>query len=180
MKVSVINKNFYIVQSITVIRLLLTFTFLFFYLIDLTILAISVFIIAGITDILDGWIARKLNGCSDFGCYFDVSIDFFLILSAFISFVIDGIYPYWVIIIICFVFLQFILTSKFKILIYDPVGKYWLVFLIIVTIITLVFPYYYVYYIMIIAIISYSIVSLISRIKFLYKLKINSKRKNSI
>lgn len=179
MKVNAINKNFYVVQSITVIRILLAFAFLYFYFINLTILAISVFIVAGITDILDGWVARKLNECSDFGCYFDVSTDFFLVLIAFISFVIDGIYPYWVIIIICFVFLQFILTSKFKILIYDPVGKYWLVFLIIVSTITLIFPYNYVYFIMLTAIITYTIVSLTFRINVLYKLTKKSKKKRS-
>ena len=176
MKAYTISKNFYLVQSITTIRFLLAFTFLFFYFINLTILAISVFIMAGITDILDGWVARKLNECSDFGCYFDVSIDFFLIIIAFISFVIDGIYPFWIIIIICFVFLQFILTSKSKVLIFDPIGKYWFLFLIIVVIITLLFPYYYVYYIIILIIISTTVISLTFRVHFLYKLTKNSNK----
>ena len=176
MKVNAINKNFYIVQSITAIRFLFAFIFLFLYFINLTILTISVFLVAVFTDILDGRVARKLNECSDFGCYLDVSADFLLILIAFISFVIDGIYPFWVIIIICFVFLQFILTSKLKVLIYDPIGKYWFLFLIIVVIITLIFPYNYVYYSIIFTIISYTVVSLIFRINFLYKLTKNSKK----
>lgn len=180
MKVNAINKNFYVVQSITTIRFLLAFTFLFFYFMNLTILTISIFLLAVFTDILDGRVARKLDECSDFGCYFDVSTDFLLILIAFISLVIDGIYPFWVIIIICFVFLQFILTSKLKVLIYDPLGKYWFLFLIIVIIITLIFPYNYVYYTIIFTIISYTVVSLTFRINFIYKLTKNSKNSKLI
>ena len=50
-------------------------------------LALIVFMIASITDALDGKIARKHDVVSKFGIFFDPLADKFLVLSAFYSFI---------------------------------------------------------------------------------------------
>lgn len=63
--------------------------------------ALAIFITAGITDIIDGYLARRLKVESSFGKMLDPAADKILILSAFISFVtMDLIYLWMVIIII--------------------------------------------------------------------------------
>jgi len=69
-------------------------------------LALLIFVIAAITDYLDGAIARKLNIVSNFGKLFDPLADKLLTMAAFVSFVeILGpngrpIFPAWAIILI--------------------------------------------------------------------------------
>ena len=52
-----------------------------------------IFIISEITDLLDGIAARKLNEVSDFGKLFDPFADTFMQITCFLCFVIDGIFP---------------------------------------------------------------------------------------
>ena len=159
------NKNFccYIPHILTSLRIVFTFSFIFVYFIDIISLALFLFIFAVVTDILDGIIARKLGVCSTFGSYFDVTADFFLIISAFIVFVIDGFYPYWLLILIGFMFLQFLLSSRYKKLIYDPVGKFLFLLLIIIVFITFISADPLVCGISCITFIGFCIVSLITR-----------------
>ena len=53
----------------------------------------AIFIGAEITDMLDGMIARKRNETSDFGKLFDPFADTLLQISCFLCFVLDGIFP---------------------------------------------------------------------------------------
>ena len=63
--------------------------------------ALAIFIAAGITDIIDGYLARRLKVESNMGKMLDPMADKILILSAFISFVtMDLIYAWMVILII--------------------------------------------------------------------------------
>ncbi len=63
--------------------------------------ALAIFIAAGITDIIDGYLARRLGVESSMGKMLDPMADKILILSAFISFVtMDLIYAWMVILII--------------------------------------------------------------------------------
>ncbi|MFC1483911.1 CDP-diacylglycerol--glycerol-3-phosphate 3-phosphatidyltransferase [Candidatus Neomarinimicrobiota bacterium] len=63
--------------------------------------ALAIFVVAGITDILDGYLARKLQVESKVGKMLDPVADKILVLSAFISFVtMDLIYLWMVILII--------------------------------------------------------------------------------
>lgn len=80
-------------NSLTVLRLFLTIGFviyaqkagLFAYA-----LAVALFVIAAITDFLDGYIARKYNLFTNFGKIMDPIADKFLVLSAFFVFMIKG------------------------------------------------------------------------------------------
>jgi CDP-diacylglycerol--glycerol-3-phosphate 3-phosphatidyltransferase/cardiolipin synthase len=166
-----IDFNKKIPSLISILRIILAIIFLFLFLNDELVLSFSIFIIAIFTDGLDGYLARKFNAISFFGAYLDVIADFILIILAFVAFVLKGIYPYWIIFLIIMVFAQFILTSQFKMLVYDPIGKYYGVFLfvcVLITIITPVFIYSFLFNIIVI----FTFLSLLSRyIFFILKIK---------
>lgn len=62
---------------------------------------LAVFIIASITDLLDGWSARKLGQESEFGKFLDPLADKFLVIATLVSFVIiDPLIPLWMILVI--------------------------------------------------------------------------------
>ena len=90
-------------------RIFLVPVFLYFLFSDLShgkILALIIFLIASITDILDGKIARKYNLISKFGIFFDPLADKILILSAFYAFmfipILSTTVKLWMIILISF------------------------------------------------------------------------------
>lgn len=61
------------------------------------IVALIVFIVAAITDALDGYLARNIYGCTDFGKLMDPLADKVLTAAAFIGFVAMGIMPAWMV-----------------------------------------------------------------------------------
>ena len=68
-------------NTITSIRILCSITLLFCVLLSPTFYAL--YILAGLTDIMDGWIARKTNTASEFGAKLDTFADFtFLTICA--------------------------------------------------------------------------------------------------
>ena len=160
-----INKLILVPTGITASRIVLSVLFLDLLINNAKILAITVFLLAIITDAFDGYSARKLGVDSNYGAYFDIVADFILVLVAFLTFIIIGIYPYWLLLLIILVFLQFILTSKLNVLVYDPVGKYYGAFLFAVILVTLISPPNF-YSILLIVTVLFTIVSLISRYLF--------------
>ncbi len=76
------------------------------------------------TDLLDGYLARRFGLSSKFGTYFDVTTDFILVFCMFLTFNSKGFVPDWVLVLITFVFAQFVITSVYLDEIYDLVGKY--------------------------------------------------------
>jgi CDP-diacylglycerol--glycerol-3-phosphate 3-phosphatidyltransferase len=90
----------HIPNILTVGRLVITVVFLWLILYapttgkdkpaDLLLLAFILFLIAGLSDIVDGYIARKYNATSKFGRTVDPLADKFLVCGAFICFAIVG------------------------------------------------------------------------------------------
>lgn len=100
-------------NKLTILRILLVPFFVYFLLAkDLDcnyLIAIIVFVIASITDMLDGKIARKYNLITDFGKFADPLADKILVISAFVCFVQLGIMGAIPVIIV--LFREFCVTS---------------------------------------------------------------------
>ena len=63
-------------------------------------IALAIFIIASLTDMLDGKIARKYNLVTNFGKFMDLLADKLLVCSALIAFVDMDMVPTWIVMII--------------------------------------------------------------------------------
>ncbi|MBW2999194.1 CDP-alcohol phosphatidyltransferase family protein [Candidatus Woesearchaeota archaeon] len=80
--------RFTLANSITTIRLVLV-PFIIFFILDSNWFAVlALLVIAGITDMLDGWVARITKTQTDFGSVYDSAVDKAFVLSAFIALVI--------------------------------------------------------------------------------------------
>lgn len=85
----------------------------------------SIFLASILTDVIDGYVSRKLRATSKLGGYLDVIVDFLFITGIYVSFIFNGIYSPWLLLVIVFVFTQFIVSNIIlKKTIYDPIGKY--------------------------------------------------------
>lgn len=62
--------------------------------------AFYIFVLAGFTDGLDGWIARFFHCQSSFGSFIDPLADKLLIASSFISLALIGKLPWWLVILV--------------------------------------------------------------------------------
>ena len=83
-------------NALTLLRALGVPLFLYLFLIaDKPIVSFIVIAVGGITDYLDGKVARALNQTSDFGAKFDPTVDRVLFVVSAISVLIDGAVPRW-------------------------------------------------------------------------------------
>ena len=91
-------------NKITCMRVILIPFFVFFMLASFipyhNYIALGIFIVASITDAIDGKLARKLNLVTNFGKFMDPLADKLLVCSALICFVELNVMPAWVVIII--------------------------------------------------------------------------------
>ena len=99
----------YIPNILTSSRILLTPVFLYFLFSDFShskLIALVGFVVASITDVFDGFYARKHNLITKFGTFFDPLADKLLVLSAFYGFmfipILDTEVKLWMIILISF------------------------------------------------------------------------------
>lgn len=93
-----------IANKITLVRIFLVPVFLIFKLTEFTpynaTIAFAIFVIATITDKIDGTIARKYNLVTDFGKFLDPIADKLLVCSALVCLTADATIPAWVTIVI--------------------------------------------------------------------------------
>lgn len=86
-------------NAITSSRLVLTAAFVVFVSFEGTIshlIALILFIIAAISDFLDGWLARKMNLVTSLGKLLDPLADKILVCSAFVFLTAEGLCPMWI------------------------------------------------------------------------------------
>ena len=119
-------------NKITLSRIGLAFVFMFFLFssgVAAKYLALFTFILASLTDLLDGHIARKRKMENDFGRLMDPIADKILILVAFLAFVEMQIIPAWMVVIVIFrelviTGLRIIAATRGKILSASFAGKH--------------------------------------------------------
>ena len=91
-------------NKLTLFRVILIPFFVLFMLVDITAydkwIALAIFIVASLTDLLDGKIARKYNLVTNFGKFMDPLADKLLLCSALICLVALTKIPAWIVIII--------------------------------------------------------------------------------
>ncbi len=62
--------------------------------------AVAIFAIAGLTDLIDGYIARSRGQVTDFGKFMDPLADKVLVVAAFLWFTEQGLMPAWAVLIV--------------------------------------------------------------------------------
>ena len=81
-------------NKLTILRVILVPFFILFLLVDSipfsAIFALAIFIIASVTDAVDGYLARKYNMITDFGKFLDPLADKVLVISAMVCFIEQG------------------------------------------------------------------------------------------
>ena len=91
-------------NKLTMFRVILIPFFVVFLLVDITSvdkwIALAIFIVASLTDLLDGKIARKYNLVTNFGKFMDPLADKLLVCSALICLVALNRVPAWIVIVI--------------------------------------------------------------------------------
>lgn len=91
-------------NMLTILRVLMIPFFVVFLLCDITnfdkYIALGIFIAASLTDMLDGYLARKNNQVTNFGKFMDPLADKLLVSAAMICLVELDKLPYWIVIII--------------------------------------------------------------------------------
>ena len=88
---------------LTIFRIVLVPIYLLIFFSDLpnkVLLAGLVFILAGVTDVLDGYIARKNNLITKLGTVLDPFADKLMSFTVLLSFTIAGFIPAWIILIL--------------------------------------------------------------------------------
>lgn len=85
-------------NTLTLTRIILTFPIVFLLLKQSFLLAFILFLIAGITDGLDGFIAKKFKYQTQLGSILDPLADKLLLVSSFLALFIVGLIPWWLLI----------------------------------------------------------------------------------
>jgi phosphatidylglycerophosphate synthase len=130
----------HIPNGLTSIRFIAGPLFFYGFLNDLYLISLFLLILSGVTDALDGYIARKMGTSSDRGAYLDVTADFVFIIICFLAYIIQGWYDPLILVLIITMFLLFVATSGLEKPVYDPIGKYLGAYLMLMIFISLILP----------------------------------------
>jgi CDP-diacylglycerol--glycerol-3-phosphate 3-phosphatidyltransferase len=87
-------------SKLTLLRVIMIPFFMIFLLLGYPIVAFGIFVIASITDFVDGYIARHYHQVSDFGKFLDPLADKLLVFSAMLIFIEFGRMPAWAVMIV--------------------------------------------------------------------------------
>ncbi len=90
-------------NKLTMIRVILIPVYLLLWYLDFAgnnLVALLVFIVASITDFVDGYVARHYNQVTDFGKFMDPLADKMLVLTSMIYFCSVGRFPAWALVIV--------------------------------------------------------------------------------
>ncbi len=150
-------------NGVSMLRIAALPLFLYFNSVGSPSLCLLVFALAASTDLLDGFIARKLNVASKMGAYFDAVTDFILVLGIFSVFALNGYYPVWLLLLIVGSFAQFAVSGYFGKRLYDPLGKYIGSVLYIGIVLTLLSPTALVFIIVQGGVFAFTVTSFITR-----------------
>ncbi len=131
-------------------------------------IAIALYVLGFLSDIVDGMLASKMiiTSSSTLEAYIDPLADFVLVVAAFFAFSFLMIYPIWLLILLIGMFVFFIISSDVEKPQYDPIGKYYGTYLFITIGITLLFPIQMVYDMMLFSILIYTFILFVYRTKF--------------
>lgn len=152
---------------ITLLRLIVLPHLIYAFNHQIMIVAFALFLFSIGTDLVDGFAARKLKAVSKSGAYLDVMVDFLFVFGLYLNFTIKGMYSPWILLIMIFVFSQFVLSNVYlKQTIYDPIGKHYGSFLFGGIGATLLFQHPLVYQIVTFGIVISTSASLISRLTY--------------
>ncbi len=156
----------HIPNGLTSIRFIAGPLFFYAFLNDLFLVSLCILVLSGITDALDGYVARKMGTSSDKGAYLDVTADFLLIVICFLAYIIRGWYDPLILVLIIAMFLLFVATSGFKKPVYDPLGKYLGAYLMLMIFISLIFPEIVLRQVLLIILILICLTSVLTRLFF--------------
>lgn len=87
-------------NSLSILRFFITFVFIYFILEDKYHIALALFMLQALTDLLDGFIARRTGSKTKLGAFLDPVADKTMLLAAFIMLYLKHIIPAWLILII--------------------------------------------------------------------------------
>jgi CDP-diacylglycerol--glycerol-3-phosphate 3-phosphatidyltransferase len=87
-------------NAITLLRIALVPVFMLSMSMEWRIAALVIFSAAAATDLLDGYLARKLDQVSNFGKFADPLADKLLVLAALAYFLAEGTVPAWVVVLV--------------------------------------------------------------------------------
>ena len=103
--------------------------------------SITIYSLALLTDIADGYVARRTNTASFEGAIFDSCVDFLLVFTGVLNCSMLGLITPWMIGLVVLMFAQFIIGFSSGKAIYDPVGRVFGSFSMLITPICLLLPY---------------------------------------
>ena len=108
-------------NKLTILRVIMIPLVMAFYMIEVIpygkIVALVLFVIAAVTDFLDGYIARKYNLVTDFGKFLDPIADKLLVASVLFMIAIDGTIPHpWGVIVVTIIMSRELIVDAFRLI----------------------------------------------------------------